>query len=387
MVHRERKTLWNLKRLSTKFRGDDTWIPCEIVESSDDAALFGSTLSQTSGPLTQLLQENTNGEFISSGRVSAELASGVIEEDQVQTLPSKKMIEVEGPIRIQSCENSTVMEEKNDLKPKTPIAPHERKPGDSEVPGNEHSAIVNDPDILKGEPCHSSLPKNDVISHDGVIDEKPEEMPDTYGDAISKSEQLHQSGSSDDRRPNATNEDPTDSNQQNNDIPETKPDLAGDSTIDDSQPAPHRMTTRAKAHAASSATPVSRTRTPSTSSSTPPYIHPLFLLPPSAHPDRDLGLPAPEADDMRRVLMSYVQKQEEVCRGAEKLYEGLLRADRMRKTVMKWCKAEGHIGEASDGEDWYDREEWGLSEDLKKGGEEEEDEATVQSKRTRGRRA
>jgi len=82
----------------------------------------------------------------------------------------------------------------------------------------------------------------------------------------------------------------------------------------------------------------------------------------------------------------WVQKQEEVVRGVERLYGGLLMADRMQKVVIKWCKAEGHIGEMSDGEDWYDKEEWGLEEDLKKGQLEEEDETANQGKKTRGRR-
>lgn len=116
------------------------------------------------------------------------------------------------------------------------------------------------------------------------------------------------------------------------------------------------------------------------------YIHPLFLAPRSARPDRDQGLPEQEAEDVRRLLQLYVQKQEEVCRGTKKLYEGLLRADRYRKTVLAWSKAEAHRGEMSDGEDWYDREEWGLSEDLKKGHDEEEEETAQTQKKTRNRK-
>lgn len=118
------------------------------------------------------------------------------------------------------------------------------------------------------------------------------------------------------------------------------------------------------------------------------FIHPVFLAPKSAHPDRDLGLPDPEAEDVRRLLQLYVQKQEEVCRGAKRLYEGLLRADRLRKTVLGWSKAEAHCGpnrDMSDGEDWYDKDEWGLTEDLKKGQDEEEEDTTQTQKKTRNR--
>lgn len=118
------------------------------------------------------------------------------------------------------------------------------------------------------------------------------------------------------------------------------------------------------------------------------FIHPIFLAPKSAHPDRNLGLPDQEAEDVRRLLQLYVQKQEEVCRGARKLYEGLLMADRRRKTVLGWSKAEAHCGpnrDMSDGEDWYDKDEWGLEEELKKGQDEEEEDTTQTQKKTRNR--
>lgn len=54
----------------------------------------------------------------------------------------------------------------------------------------------------------------------------------------------------------------------------------------------------------------------------------------------------------------------------------------MRQEVFKWAKAEAHVGEMSDGEDWYDREEWGLEGDLVKGRDEEEEEGQVQGKKT-----
>ncbi|KAK0707527.1 RXT2-like protein [Lasiosphaeris hirsuta] len=120
-----------------------------------------------------------------------------------------------------------------------------------------------------------------------------------------------------------------------------------------------------------------------------PFIHPLFVPPRSARTDRDLGLPEQEAEDVRRLLQLYVQKQEEVCRGTKKLYEGLLKADQYRKTVWQWAKAEAHCGanrDMSDGEDWYDKEEWGLTEELKKGEDEVEEDTAQTQKKTRTRR-
>jgi hypothetical protein len=119
------------------------------------------------------------------------------------------------------------------------------------------------------------------------------------------------------------------------------------------------------------------------------FIHPLFQLPEAAHPERDLSLPEQEAEEVRRLLLLYVQKQEEICRGTKRLYEGLLKADRFRKTVWQWAKAEAHCGpnrDMSDGEDWYDKEEWGLTEDLKKGEDEVEEDTTQTQKKTRNRK-
>ncbi|CAN9148157.1 unnamed protein product [Alternaria alternata] len=160
---------------------------------------------------------------------------------------------------------------------------------------------------------------------------------------------------------------------------EGTPDDASDTA---SQQTAHRMTTRRRAQAAAS--------TPS-----PPHsplsgvgaIHPHFIHPSDSLPDRDFGLPPSEAEETRMLLMAYVQKQEEVARITSDLYQGLLQADRMRQDVYKWSKAEAHVGEMSDGEDWYDNEEWSLEQDLAKGRDEEEDDTAVAGKKsTRQRR-
>jgi hypothetical protein len=148
-----------------------------------------------------------------------------------------------------------------------------------------------------------------------------------------------------------------------------------------SQLTSHRMTTRARAHAASTPSP------PNSPSSFANQIHPLFTFATESLPDRDFGLPQNEAEETRMLLMAYIQKQEEVARVTSDLYQGLLQADRMRQDVFKWCKAEAHVGEMSDGEDWCDNEEWGLDHDLIKGRDEEEDDTAATGKKsTRQRR-
>lgn len=170
----------------------------------------------------------------------------------------------------------------------------------------------------------------------------------------------------------------TDQTRENGEGPQSP---AGDDASDDTSQAAHRMTTRARAHAASTPSP------PHSPSSLAGQVHPLFLFSTDSLPDRDFGLPPHEAEETRMLLMAYVQKQEEVARATCDLYQGLMQADRMRQDVFKWCKAEAHIGEMSDGEDWYDKEEWNLDHDLTKGRDEEEDEtANTGKKSTRQRR-
>ncbi|THW79797.1 hypothetical protein D6D18_09259 [Aureobasidium pullulans] len=146
----------------------------------------------------------------------------------------------------------------------------------------------------------------------------------------------------------------------------------------------HAMTTRRQARTSPTPDPNFPSSSPAPSSL--PSIHGFFHVPDSALPDRDYGLPATEADDTRRLLLLYCQKQEQVVRESEQMLEGLLKADRMRKDVWRWCKTEGHAGEMSDGEDWYDMDEWNLSAPLQKGKEEEEveDEGRVKGRRRRG---
>lgn len=145
----------------------------------------------------------------------------------------------------------------------------------------------------------------------------------------------------------------------------------------------HAMTTRRKARSPTPASQRSQSASPVPSSI--PSINNFFIPATSLLSDRDFGLPAQEAEETRRMLLLYVQKQEEVVRGTEKLFMNLLRADRHRQQVWQWCRAEGHVGEMSDGEDWYDKEQYGLTEDLIKGKEEEdvEEEAVRKGRRRR----
>ncbi|EGX49841.1 hypothetical protein TWF173_001770 [Orbilia oligospora] len=100
-----------------------------------------------------------------------------------------------------------------------------------------------------------------------------------------------------------------------------------------------------------------------------------WFYPPARDEDaRNFGLPPQEAEETRQLLLLAVQKEEEFIRGLERVRAMLLKADRQRKDVWNWCRADG-APDLSDGEDYVDLEYWGLKEgDLVKGAEEEEEE-------------
>lgn len=178
---------------------------------------------------------------------------------------------------------------------------------------------------------------------------------------------------------NGTHSGETERRQENGE--DTASPTAEDLSDTASQQTAHRMTTRARAQAASTPSP------PQSPSGNSNAIHPLFTFATDSLPDRDCGLPPSEAEETRMMLMAYVQKQEEIARITSDLHHGLLKADRMRQDVFKWSKAEAHVGELSDGEDWYDKEAWGLEQDLMKGRDEEDDDTAVAGKKsTRQRR-
>ena len=159
----------------------------------------------------------------------------------------------------------------------------------------------------------------------------------------------------------------------------------------DSPPQPTRRITRALAANTNGSNaptpPLSPTSTLTDSSSSSLLrIDPLFLAPSylngTASSTRGSqllaaisSLPREEAQDIRKLLTMYIQKQEESVRGCEAVLGKLIKAKRMREDVLEMCKAEGHVGEMSDGEDWIDSQRWELTPGELKKGKDEDDEA------------
>ena len=397
-IHRERKTLCNAKLLLRKLRGDEVWIPTEVLNASDDkeifdtAKVFNQIIAET--PLSRL-----NGTVTAAGSINGDTGSRTVSgSTNGEGINSVEAIAIQenNPVR-EAAQNLAPEESDADDSagqamegiPKVEVAGMTDKIDPQEA-GNlsEATGAEKDPDdetvdvigpVVTNHQHQSLANGNQSTPEPAQVVEHIKKVPNTDGESTGKIQAESVSDKTGEPGTDPTQERPNGSSHASEPMDEDEESKQA--------PEPRRMRTRAQAAATSEHAASSHTASPDPPD-VPPPIHPLFLLPASAKPNADYGLPAPEAEDTRRMLMVYVQKQEEVCRSAEKLYQNLLRADRERMTVLGWCKAEGHVGEMSDGEDWCDKEEWGLDEDLRKGeGDDKEgDEGTV-GKKTRGRRA
>jgi hypothetical protein len=376
MVQKEKAALWRMKHLLTLMSGDHTWIPCEMLETEDDINLFNDGSSGYRDHVqekTRLKEHDATKMAASDGTLEEKTiaaAGSALDDDQEMQVPAyvikdatPEVPAAEDDVAMIDASNETpvdAVEEISDAPPDEVILESES----NQVDDTAEKTKPGEGDAVDALDSHEATTEDENKPAEGV----PEFKADDGLEAAHPEPEAEDSGKAleETQVPEPDDEDAT---QDQEDAPE-----------------PRRMRTRAQAQAASdNNTTVSRPRsiTPSSNSS---YIHPYFLAPASAHPAPDMGLPPVEAEETRRLLQLYIQKQEEICRGSQKIYDGLMQAERLRKTVLKWAKADGHLGEMSDGEDWYDKEEWGLSEDLKKGQDEEEEDAATTAKKTRTRR-
>ncbi|KAK4692618.1 hypothetical protein P7C71_g4622, partial [Lecanoromycetidae sp. Uapishka_2] len=405
MVQRERKSLNNAKQLLTKFRGDETWIPCGLLYSEDDERIFDTTKL-----FPKTLPSSTSQ--VSNGYAVHSTMNGAPTRNPHLELRDGSKHEIDLETVIQIANNSThdhAAEPSNNanhtsangvLRSDTPTGVASAGMVHTDT-GNEHHIEMADSKV-QNTANHDST-SEDIYNADKATEDEVYEIvgPDVsmtgqvepvndlnQGLEFSPPNGVDGANGTKHRRQSAGEgggKEPLSLADTGDalDVREVDKENLGDEG--GSRPRPRRMQTRAQAQAVSEPAASSRTETPD--AWVPPEIHPLFLIPARAIPDKNCGLSPNEAEEIRRQLVPYVQKQEEVVRGAEKLYEGLMQAERQRKTVFKWCKAEGHLGEMSDGEDWYDKDEWGLEDSLRKGHNDEEEDTAVAGKKTRGRRA
>ena len=397
-MHREKGTLRNAKLLLRKLRGDEVWIPTEALNAVGDEEIFDTenVFNKIVADVSASRPNGVSGQATVSGSINGEVTSRTASGSSVAAVadgidavavaqqqdPVKEATETLAP---EEPEAANTAEEETERGPNVSMGDAGHDTDGEEFPNPLDSVDAekdqedDSVDMVRAEITRQlvngtteSVPLNDALLPPGKKKESPHEDD---GDETMKDSQVNETAKLD-----------TDPAQDGANGLDDEPE-AMDEDGDEAQPEPRRMRTRAQAQAASEPEASSHTASPD-APYVPPPIHPLFLMPTSAKPNADYGLPPPEAEETRRMLMVYVQKQEEVCRSAEKLYHNLLKADRERRTVLRWCNAEGHVGEMSDGEDWCDKEEWGLDEDLKKGeGDEKEGEDATAAKKTRGRRA
>ncbi|KAL8971617.1 MAG: hypothetical protein Q9183_000963 [Haloplaca sp. 2 TL-2023] len=428
MLQRERNIIRGAKQLLTKLRGDDTWIPCSSLNSDLDDTIFDTTrVYQAITRLRSSSKSTKKDPKRPAGDNSlASLGDGTAERVTAnQTL--KRYMESQRATATSPQKFDEQLEAREPLRP-TPATPGAKGLGitqeDKELAnlaGSERHAEAADQEYVnvqeeKGGTLAELLGEkrkdpSDVLTNvdnnqdsaNGNLDTRPDEKGSVETEVIAVTDFIKEEAQAQQQQERAANsaagvvapglqivraknasDGTTAATLEDDvmDVEEARP------SNEDTQPNGHRMRTRAQAQAVSDNMAPYRTPSASDVSSELPTVHPLFLTPRGAYPDRDFGLPPEEAEATRRILMSYVQKQEEVCRGAEKLYDGFLRVERMKQHVDESCKHEAHIGEMSDGEDWYDKEKWGLTEDLRKGrDEDQEEEGGTQHKKTRGRRA
>lgn len=355
---KEQAALWRAKNLLTKLQGDDTWVPCGLMETSLDRFILGS--------------HQPNG--VASAPSSA---SQIDSADQLQ-------------IAWGNGSNTHVLMGPAGLSTPPPTS----------APRLIPVLDIRMADVVNGQNSHIETHQRleTIMGRDVEMAEAPAQshLAPTLGNGTIRETEAAPSNSNPQQSQNTINGDFHNSAEgplldATTDLPhETESNLPSPPTEDNSETASqqttHRMTTRARAQA------ISKTPSPPASpspSQTHNPVHPMFKFPTDFLPDRDFGLPPAEAEDTRMLLLAWVQKQEEIARASVDLYMGMLQGERMRQDVFKWAKAEAHVGEMSDGEDWYDRDEWGLDEDLVKGRDEEEDEGAAPGKkstRQRGRR-
>lgn len=398
MVQRERNSIRGAKQLLIQFRGDQIWIPCSALDSDVDDMIFDTSKIYDeivrSRPSLKAVRKKDN----QNGKVDLASPDDTTLKITVGERPSSEGTKGEASAPVLSQPPSVSEARKNPAETQETANGVEKATADtiSGATARHDFEMQADVNIHTQDANHEA---DDVTASSQIAAINGESTPQSRDVALQQTSSANADNDDQERAATKLNTDdhegasgtsvagdPVATSTELQDVTMLEAEES-QALIDELQPIAHRMTTRAQAQAVSDNNTSMPTRSPSVASSYVPPIHPIFLIPHGACSDRDLGLPPDEAEATRRILMSYVQKQEEVCRGADKLYNGLLKAVRMKKDVFDSCKAEGHIGEMSDGEDWYDKEEWGLEEDLRKGHDEEEDDAGTQHKKTRGRRA
>ena len=358
MVRREKEVLYKAKRLVKRLRGDSDWAPCEIFETEqDEMLLLANEGGESAVPSVTMDGDVPDIEPVAA-EVEKESASEVVGKD-AETMDGVEAMDM---ALQQAAEAQEMAAEK--------------------INGRQDQANREGEESAMPDANGAHQDPEEHANNDASDQVKPPEATPLQNPALADIRRSIERQND----PEAASEHTSNSGKETNGTNER-----------------HAMTTRARARSPVAA---STSRTPSPSSSaTIPTVHPWFLVPPPAFPNCDLGLPAKEAKESREKVLLYVQKQEQIVRSLESLAAGLMRADRLRHSVFRAAKAEGHVRydkgnvvtDMSDGEDWYDVEDWGLQKSdlkvqkdgtygLEKGKDEVEDGAEEEGRRGGRRR-
>lgn len=344
-LRQERANLWRAKALNRQLLGDEAWMPLSVVESPDDWDLFEPRPAHAAGPANKRRKLNGSSHQADGDNASVSQIGGSTDGVDRET-------SINGP------SNSDMMGEETTQNTRDTTMPEATS---AEQPAAEEPQ--QDQNLLNGDTAMKD--RKPELEING-IDNSEDTLP-TDGQP--------KEGSSAEGRPQDTEEAVAEDNHQ---------DAEDHHGSGESSPAPPpRRITRALAagnnsNSGAPTPPFSPSPTLTASDSSLLQVDPMFLLQPAIHATNRVsalyGLPADEAIETRKLLTAYIQKQEECVRGLESLAAKLISALKLRKEVWDMCKAEGHVGELSDGEDWIDAEAWGLKEgELRKGRFEEED--------------
>lgn len=357
-LRQERANLWRAKSLNRQFLGDEPWVSCGSVETNEDWDMFEPKSAKATAPQVSKKRKRDADLDMAVNGVNGHDHSDATDAGSIPVFQE--------------------------------VAAQETAPEG----GPKEDAGQEDVD-------NSSKPSREAA---GDVDMKDVEAPTTNGVHVKKDPQDPEANSSTGRLDVNDDTDHAEADGQDEDHHAN-----GSASSNTTPPPPTRRITRALAaerHSSTAPTPPLSPMSTTTNATTPTVssipssllqADPLFLLPPSLTPSHriprkvaQLGIPVDEFLETRRLLTMYIQKQEESVRGYEAVLGKLIKAKRMRDNVWHWCKAEGHVGEWSDGEDWIDAEAWGVApEELKKGKDEEDiegqEEVGRKGKRRRGR--
>ena len=368
-LRQEKANLWRAKNVSRQVLGDMAWLPCGAIESQDDSNLFEPARRRA---------DASRAKKRKLGRDSIPVDAAAIDMTATETATTHDQ------------EGAGVPQTESDARMTNGTADTARHNENRE---HEHATKEEAESMQRRARLAATAVGRDAETHDQATT-----MNHETGASLLKGK-----GSADvdqdrqrliDGLTQGENEEVRQPPGQEPDTEEVKK-LAERENEEgqETPPPPPRRVTRALA-ATNGSNPESANITPPDSptsiasegsSSSLLQIDPLYLLPNELHPSFSSvvipGVPLDEFMDIRRLLTTYIQKQEESVRGYESVLSKLRKAYRLRKSVLKMCKAEGHVGEVSDGEDWIDLDYWGLKQgDLKKGKDEDEDaveEATI----------